>query len=119
MAETFKAEDDRLRAAMARFNPGGLANVPDLGFLFVYPDKYYIYFYDYDFTLKKSLNPGIFLSFILKQTAFPRILILEIQPMSIVTGGINFFTPVIYIFLKINSFWLFCGKRKGDLEKII
>ncbi|MDD8031838.1 MAG: 6-bladed beta-propeller [Acidobacteriota bacterium] len=35
LIETFRPEDERLRVAMAPFNPGGLADIPGLGFLFM------------------------------------------------------------------------------------
>jgi hypothetical protein len=72
LGETFKPEDERLSLAMARFNRGGLANIPGTGFLFVYPDKYYIYLYDYNLTLKKIFKPSHFSKFYPKAESFPQ-----------------------------------------------
>jgi len=72
LAEAFKCEDEILRTAMARFNPGGMGDIPDKGFLFIYPDKYYIYYYDYNFGIKKILKPDNFSKFYPKAESFPR-----------------------------------------------
>ncbi len=117
MAETFKAEDDRLRAAMARFNPGGLANVPDLGFLFVYPDKYYIYFYDYDFTLKKIFKPRHFSKFYPEADSFPQ----DLDPRDPAYEHSNwwdkFLHPGDIYFLKDKFFLVVLWETKGRFGK--
>ncbi len=117
IAETFKAEDDRLRAAMARFNPGGLANVPDLGFLFVYPDKYYIYLYDYDFTLKKIFKPRHFSKFYPRAESFPQ----DLDPRDPAYEHSNwwdkFLHPGDIYFLKDKFFLVSLWESKGRFGK--
>ncbi len=72
LIETFKCEDETLRIAMARFNPGGLGDIPNKGFLFIYPDKYYIYLYDYNLILKKIYKPRHFSKFYPRAQSFPK-----------------------------------------------
>ncbi|MDQ1352714.1 MAG: hypothetical protein QG657_3020 [Acidobacteriota bacterium] len=56
--ETFVPRDDLLTKFFSRFGLGRLSNIPDEGFLFIWPGEYKIYFFDYDLSLKKILYAG-------------------------------------------------------------
>jgi hypothetical protein len=79
LKETFKCKDEILRIFMARFNPGGMANLEDKGFLFVYPDRYEIYFYDYALNLQKIYKVKSFSKFYPVSPDFPQ----ELSPYEI------------------------------------
>ncbi len=117
IAETFKTEDDRLRAAMARFNPGGLANVPGTGFLFIYPDKYYVYLYDYDLTLKKIFKPRRFSKFYPEADSFPQ----DLDPRDQAYEHSNWWDKFLHLgdiyFLKDKFFLVSLWESKGRFGK--
>lgn len=72
MKKTFRTEDEALRIAMSRFNPGGIGDAPGEGFLLIYPDKYNVYLYDYNLELKKVYMPRQFSMFYPRATSFPQ-----------------------------------------------
>lgn len=71
LGEMFKCKDESLRIFMARFNPGGLAGIKNKGFLFLYPDKYIIFFYDYSLNLQRIYLPEKFSTFFPTVPNFP------------------------------------------------
>ena len=117
LVETFKPEDERLSLAMARFNPGGLANIPGTGFLFVYPDKYYIYLYDYNLTLKKIFKPSHFSKFYPKAESFPQDLAPKEFSFEHTKWWDKFLHPADIFFFKDGFFLVIVWESKGRFGK--
>jgi len=56
--ETFVPKDDQLTMFFSRFGLGRLSDIPNEGFLFIWPGEYKIYLFDYDLSVKKVLYAG-------------------------------------------------------------
>lgn len=53
--KSFTPKKEKLRLFLARFQLGRFSEVDENGFLFIYPEAYKIYFFNYDFALKRVL----------------------------------------------------------------
>lgn len=67
----YKPEDRTLKLFMARFQLGRIDEVPGEGFLFIYPDKYVIYFFDYELNLKREFRSRSTSRFYPEASRFP------------------------------------------------
>lgn len=74
LKKTFQINHFTFRLFSARFQIGGFEEVPGKGFLFSYPEAYRIYFFDYNFNLKKIFSPSHYSRFFPKDAEFPNTL---------------------------------------------
>jgi hypothetical protein len=68
---TFKPEDSDLHKFISRFRLGGMSEVDGEGLIFLYPDDYRIYYYDYDLNLRKVFYPLDHSKFLPGRIQFP------------------------------------------------
>lgn len=102
LKETFKCKDETLRIFMARFNPGGLAEIKNKGFLFIYPDRYIVYLYDYNLNLQKIYLPENFTNFFPSAPDFPS----ELSPYEISSEHLKWWEQ----FLHPGDIWIMKDK---------
>lgn len=115
--KAFRPEDNILRIAMSRFNPGGMADIPSEGFLFIYPDKYSIYLSDYNLTIKKVYEPRRFSMFYPKARRFPQDLYPNEYSMEHSRWWDGFLHPGDIYYLKDKLFIVVLFETKGRMGK--
>ncbi len=101
LREAFKCGDETLRIFMARFNSGGLSGIKR-GFLFIYPDRYIVYLYNWSLNLERIYLPENFSNFFPSTPNFPT----ELSPYEISSEHLKWWEQ----FLHPGDIWIMKDK---------
>jgi hypothetical protein len=74
LKKAYQVNNLNFRLFSSRFQLGRLAEIPGEGFIFSYPQEYRIFYYDYEFKIKKILYSETYSRFFPKKAEFPNTL---------------------------------------------